>query len=102
MAVNCSPFNMWRVTISKKLQIRGIAVQVYDVLDLIGNTYMIDLKKATGYSIYGKAEFLNPGGSVKDRIAKYMIEEAERTGALKKGMTIIEPTSGNTGIGRCV
>ncbi len=74
-------------------------MQVHDVLDLIGNTYMIDLKKATGYSIYGKAEFLNPGGSVKDRIAKYMIEEAERTGALKKGMTIIEPTSGNTGIG---
>ena len=74
-------------------------MQVYDVLDLIGNTYMIDLKNATGYSFYGKAEFLNPGGSVKDRIAKYMIEEAERTGALKKGMTIIEPTSGNTGIG---
>jgi cysteine synthase A len=74
-------------------------MQVHDVLDLIGNTHMIDLKKATGYSIYGKAEFLNPGGSVKDRIAKYMIEEAERIGALKKGMKIIEPTSGNTGIG---
>ncbi len=74
-------------------------MQTYDVLDLIGNTHMIDLKKATGYCIYGKAEFLNPGGSIKDRIAKYMIEEAEKTGVLKKGMKIIEPTSGNTGIG---
>ena len=85
--------------VSKNICIRGIALQVHDVLDLIGNTPMIDLKKATGYSIYGKAEFLYPGGSVKDRIAKYMIEEAERNGVLKKGMKIIEPTSGNTGIG---
>jgi len=84
---------------AKYTEIRGITVRVNDVLDLIGSTHMIDLKKATGCSIYGKAEFLNPGGSVKDRIAKYMIEEAERTGALKKGMKIIEPTSGNTGIG---
>ncbi len=74
-------------------------MQAYGVLDLIGNTKLIDLKKATGCSIFGKAEFLNPGGSIKDRIAKYMLEEAERTGALKKGMKIIEPTSGNTGIG---
>jgi cysteine synthase A len=74
-------------------------MQVFDVLDLIGNTSMIDLKKATGFNIYGKAEYLNPGGSIKDRIAKYMIEEAERRGQLKKGMKIIEPTSGNTGIG---
>lgn len=74
-------------------------MQAYDVLDLIGNTKLIDLKKATGFGIYGKAEFLNPGGSIKDRIAKYMIEEAERTGVLRKGMKIIEPTSGNTGIG---
>ena len=74
-------------------------MQAYGVLDLIGNTKLIDLKKATCCSIFGKAEFLNPGGSIKDRIAKYMLEEAERTGALKKGMKIIEPTSGNTGIG---
>lgn len=74
-------------------------MQTYGVLDLIGNTKLIDLKKATCCSIFGKAEFLNPGGSIKDRIAKYMLEEAERTGALKKGMKIIEPTSGNTGIG---
>ncbi|MBP7176476.1 MAG: cysteine synthase A [Thermoclostridium sp.] len=74
-------------------------MQTYGVLDLIGNTKLIDLQKATGCTIFGKAEFLNPGGSIKDRIAKYMLEEAERTGALKKGMKIIEPTSGNTGIG---
>lgn len=74
-------------------------METFDVLDLIGNTRLIDLNKSTGFKIYGKAEFLNPGGSIKDRIAKYMIEEAEKSGALRKGMTIIEPTSGNTGIG---
>lgn len=74
-------------------------VKAYNVLDLIGNTCMISLNKATGYNIYGKAEFLNPGGSIKDRIAKYMIEQAEASGELKRGMKIVEPTSGNTGIG---
>ncbi len=69
------------------------------VLDLIGNTPLISLKKLTGLDIYAKAEFLNPGGSIKDRVAKYMLEEAERKGTLKPGMTIVEPTSGNTGIG---
>ena len=52
-----------------------------------------------GLPIYAKAEFLNPGGSIKDRIAKNMLEQAEKDGKLKPGMTIIEPTSGNTGIG---
>lgn len=69
------------------------------VLNIIGNTPMLSLEKLTGGSVYGKAEFLNPGGSIKDRIAKFMIEEAEKKGALKPGMTIMEPTSGNTGIG---
>ncbi|MGE4284853.1 MAG: cysteine synthase A [Clostridia bacterium] len=69
------------------------------VLEIIGDTPIISLKKLTGGNIYGKAEFLNPGGSIKDRIAKFMIEEAERRGELKPGMTIMEPTSGNTGIG---
>lgn len=69
------------------------------VIDLIGNTPVLSLKKLTGLDIYAKAEFLNPGGSIKDRIAKYMIEEAEKRGVLKPGMTIMEPTSGNTGIG---
>ncbi|HOL15480.1 MAG TPA: cysteine synthase A [Bacillota bacterium] len=70
-----------------------------NVLDLIGHTPMIKLEKMTGLNIYAKAEFLNPGGSIKDRVALYMIEEAEKRGALKPGMTIMEPTSGNTGIG---
>ncbi len=69
------------------------------VLDLIGNTPIVSLRKMTGLNIYAKAEFLNPGGSIKDRVAKFMIEEAERQGRLKPGMTIMEPTSGNTGIG---
>ena len=70
-----------------------------NVLDLIGNTPLISLEETTGLHIYAKAEFLNPGGSIKDRIALNMIEQAEKDGRLKPGMTIIEPTSGNTGIG---
>ena len=69
------------------------------VLDLIGNTPIMSLRKMTGLNIYAKAEFLNPGGSIKDRVAQFMIGEAERRGKLKPGMTIMEPTSGNTGIG---
>jgi cysteine synthase A len=70
-----------------------------NVLDLIGNTPLLSLKETTGLNIFAKAEFLNPGGSIKDRIAKNMLDEAEKSGKLKPGMTIIEPTSGNTGIG---
>ncbi len=72
---------------------------IESVLDIIGNTPMLSLRKLTGGNIFAKAEFLNPGGSIKDRIAKYMLEEAEKKGKLKPGMTIMEPTSGNTGIG---
>ena len=57
------------------------------------------ISQETGCKIYGKAEFLNPGGSVKDRAALYLIEEAERLGQIKKGGTIVEGTAGNTGIG---
>ncbi len=69
------------------------------ILDIIGGTPIISLKKATGLNVFAKAEYLNPGGSIKDRVAKYMIEQAEAEGKLKPGMTIMEPTSGNTGIG---
>ena len=72
---------------------------ITNVLDLIGNTPLVSLEATTGLQIYAKAEFFNPGGSIKDRIALNMLEEAEKSGALKPGMTIIEPTSGNTGIG---
>lgn len=67
-----------------------------DIVDLIGNTPLISLRNE---HIIAKAEFLNPGGSIKDRVALSMIEAAERTGELHKGMKIVEPTSGNTGIG---
>ncbi|MBN1554256.1 MAG: cysteine synthase A [Phycisphaerae bacterium] len=67
-----------------------------DVIDLIGNTPLVRLR---GENIIAKAEFLNPGGSIKDRIALAMIEAAERDGSLHPGMKIVEPTSGNTGIG---
>ena len=70
-----------------------------NILELIGNTPLLSLKETTGYHIFAKAECLNPGGSIKDRIALNMLEEAEKSGKLKPGMTIIEPTSGNTGIG---
>jgi len=70
-----------------------------NIIDLIGNTPLVSLKGTTGLNIYAKAEFLNPGGSIKDRIAKNMVEQAEKNGLLKPGMTIVEPTSGNTGIG---
>lgn len=70
-----------------------------NVLDLIGNTPIIDLSPCTGCNIFAKAEFLNPGGSIKDRIAKGMLEAAIAGGKLRPGMTVIEPTSGNTGIG---
>lgn len=72
------------------------------VLDLIGNTPLIRLNRAselTGCEILGKAEFLNPGQSVKDRAALSMIRDAERKGELKKGGIIVEGTAGNTGIG---
>ncbi|HEV8390279.1 MAG TPA: pyridoxal-phosphate dependent enzyme, partial [Dongiaceae bacterium] len=68
----------------------------------IGNTPLIKLKQAselTGCTILGKAEFLNPGGSVKDRAALFIIEDAERKGELRKGGLIVEGTAGNTGIG---
>ncbi|HYH03236.1 MAG TPA: cysteine synthase A [Bacillota bacterium] len=72
---------------------------INSILDCIGNTPLLSLEKQTGAKIFAKVECLNPGGSIKDRIAKYMIEAAEAAGRLKPGMTIVEPTSGNTGIG---
>ena len=70
-----------------------------NIIDLIGNTPLVSLKDYTGLNIYAKAEFLNPGGSIKDRVALNMIRDAEKRCVLKPGMTIVEPTSGNTGIG---
>lgn len=72
------------------------------VLEAIGNTPLVKLRRIgrdTGAEILAKCEFMNPGGSVKDRIGRRMVEEAQRTGRIKPGDTLIEPTSGNTGIG---
>jgi cysteine synthase len=73
-----------------------------NILDLIGNTPMVKVSRLNpnpNVEIYLKLEKANPGGSIKDRIAKYMIEQAEKAGQLTSGKTVIEATSGNTGIG---
>ena len=75
---------------------------VRNALELIGDTPLVELQRVPGRGsarILAKLESLNPAGSVKDRIALAMIDEAERSGRLKPGDTIVEPTSGNTGIG---
>ena len=74
------------------------------ITDLIGGTPLLKLTNYIkdndlGADVYGKLEYFNPAGSVKDRIALAMIEDAERSGLLKPGSEIIEPTSGNTGVG---
>jgi cysteine synthase A len=74
-------------------------VYITQILDVIGNTPLIKLRKITRKNIFVKAEFLNPGGSIKDRVAKYLIEEAEKEGKLNRDSIIAEPSSGNTGIG---
>ena len=76
-----------------------------DVLGLIGNTPLVRLRRAseeTGCEILAKCEFMNPGGSIKDRAAKFIVAEAEASGALTPGGTIVEGTAGNTGIGLAV
>ena len=80
-------------------------MKVYEkITDLIGNTPLLKLNDIIGDAdtkaeIYGKLEYFNPAGSAKDRVGKAMIDDAEKRGVLKPGATIIEPTSGNTGIG---
>jgi len=75
------------------------------IIDLVGNTPLVKLNKVTEgitATVLAKVEYFNPGGSVKDRIAMRMIEAAEASGALKPGGTIVEPTSGNTGVGLAI
>ena len=78
-------------------------MRYYDnVVELVGNTPLVRLRNVTqgiSATVLAKVEYLNPGGSVKDRIALRMVEEAEKAGLLKPGGTIVEPTSGNTGVG---
>ncbi|GAA1174602.1 cystathionine beta-synthase [Kitasatospora gansuensis] len=75
------------------------------IIDLVGNTPLVKLNKVTegiSATVLAKVEYFNPGGSIKDRIAMRMIEAAEASGALKPGGTIVEPTSGNTGVGLAI
>ncbi|MFT3713760.1 MAG: cysteine synthase A [Archangium sp.] len=77
-------------------------MKISTLWDSVGNTPLLrigTLSKRTGNEVLGKAEFMNPGGSIKDRAAKGMISAAEKSGALKPGATIVEGTAGNTGIG---
>lgn len=69
------------------------------ILEAVGNVPLIRLNKMSSGNVFAKAEFLNPGGSIKDRVGKHIIELAQKEGRLKSGMIIIEATSGNTGIG---
>src|SRR5215813_12988022 len=103
-------------TVAKTLSLRWFARSIWppqvracrrmeiheSLLDCIGNTPLVRLRRVSAglkCTLAAKVEYLNPGGSVKDRPAIRMIEEAERAGLLKPGVTIIEPTSGNTGTG---
>jgi cystathionine beta-synthase len=73
-----------------------------DILGAIGNTPIVRLGRVAGHvssGLFAKLEFMNPGGSVKDRIAPFLVRDAEEKGLLKRGGTIVEPTSGNTGFG---
>ena len=88
---------------------RWLVMEVHDSLvELVGNTPLVRLRRVTralgagAPAVLAKVEYFNPGGSVKDRIALRMVEAAERSGQLRPGGTIIEPTSGNTGVGLAI
>ena len=74
-------------------------MSVNSILETVGNIPLIRLRKLSSGNVFVKAEFLNPGGSIKDRVAKHIVESAQKEGKLVPGMVIIEATSGNTGIG---
>src|SRR5215208_5345121 len=83
------------------LQNRPCGGRYGDIIESIGNTPLVELKRLSpkpGVRIYAKLESYNPTGSVKDRVARALIESAEEAGAIGPGQTILEPTSGNTGI----
>ncbi len=80
------------------LSVNNNLLCINNIIELVGNTPMLRLCELSRGCVFGKAEFLNPAGSVKDRVAKYIIEQAEASGKLQPGNTIVEATSGNTGI----
>ena len=103
MAFSALPERMPSTTFSFLFLVRVLCMHIRDgLVDAIGNTPLIKLERAsalTGCTILGKAEFINPGQSVKDRAGKWMILEAEKRGELKPGGLVVEATAGNTGIG---
>lgn len=95
-AVALVSLRRWRGTRARRRMPCGVGA-----LDLIGNTPMVELRclsEATGCTVLAKVEFLNPGGSSKDRVAAAIIREAEATGALAPGGTVVEATAGSTGV----
>lgn len=100
--------NSDKATCPHHLETRDYTLKIKSsVLDCVGNTPMVrinNITKAEGIEceLLAKCEFLNPGGSVKDRIGRRMVLDAEEDGILKPGHTIIEPTSGNTGMGLAI
>ena len=86
---------------AERLQNKPCGGRYGDIVQAIGNTPLVELKRLSpkpGVRIWAKLESRNPTGSVKDRVARAMIEDAEARGAIAPGQTILEPTSGNTGI----
>jgi cysteine synthase A len=75
---------------------------INSIMEAVGSIPLIRLSKMSSGNVFVKAEFLNPGGSIKDRVAKHIVQSAEKEGKLGSGMIIIEATSGNTGIGLCL
>src|SRR5438045_9165940 len=95
LAIPLSSYLPWRAAV------RSQVMRYSSILDTIGNTPLVELKSFSprpGVEIYAKLEGANPTGSVKDRVAQKMIEEAEAGGRLSPGSILLEPTSGNTGI----
>src|SRR3954471_24953338 len=92
---------LFEAMIEPRLDSRPCGGKYGDIVQAIGNTPLVELKRFSpkpGVRIYAKLESYNPTGSVKDRVARAMIEQAEAEGAIRPGQTILEPTSGNTGI----
>src|SRR4051812_12298139 len=95
------PDTTLREVMAQELRNRPCGGRYGDIVQAIGNTPLVELKRLSpkpGVRIYAKLENYNPTGSVKDRVARALIEDAEERGAIRRGQTILEPTSGNTGI----
>jgi cysteine synthase B len=101
VSVQCTGATLFEAMLRSGLENRPCGGKYADIVRAIGNTPLVELRRLSpkpGVRIYAKLESYNPTGSVKDRVARSMIEDAEEKGAIRPGQTILEPTSGNTGI----